>query len=81
MHVHHLLTQHSASDHPLANSQWGFQSEKGTVAALLATTYDWFGELESGKGVCSVFYDIRKAFNTVVHYPIGNLLRNFVNWV
>ena len=25
MHVHHLLTQHLASDHPPANSQWGFQ--------------------------------------------------------
>ena len=66
-HVHHLLTQHLASDHPLANSQWGFLSGKSTVGALLATTYDWFQELESGKGVCSVFFDIRKAFDTVPH--------------
>ena len=66
-HVHHLLTQHLASDHPLANSQWGFQSGKSTVGALLATTYDWFQELESGKGVCSVFFDLRKAFDTVPH--------------
>ena len=77
-HVHHLLTQHLASDHPFANSQWGFQSGKSTVTALLATTYDWFQELESGKGVCSVFLDIRKAFDK---YPAGNLLKNFVNWM
>ena len=37
------------------------------MAALLATTYDWFQELESGKGVCSVFFYIRKAFDTVPH--------------
>jgi len=28
------MTQHLASDHPLANSQWGFQSGKSTVGAL-----------------------------------------------
>lgn len=47
-HVCHLLTQHMSSDHPLANSQWGFQSGESTVTALLTTTYDWFEELESG---------------------------------
>ena len=45
----------------------GVPIRKSTVAALLATTYDWFKELESGKGVCSVFFDIRKAFDTVPH--------------
>ena len=45
-----IICLHLASDQPLANSQWGFQSGK----VLLATTYDWFQELESGKGVCSV---------------------------
>jgi len=38
-----------------------------TVGALLATTYDWFQELESGNEVCSVFFDIRKAFDKVPH--------------
>ena len=37
------------------------------MAALLATTYDWFQELELGKGVGSVFLDIRKAFDMVPH--------------
>ena len=67
-HVHHLLIQHLASDHPLANFQWGYESGgKNTVCAQLATTYDWFQELESGKVVCSVFFDKRKAFDTVPH--------------
>ena len=66
-HVHHLLTQHLASDHPLANSQWGFQSGKSTVGALLATTYDWFQDLILGK--------------PSIRYPTGSLLRNFVNFV
>jgi len=38
----------------------------------------WFLELESGKVVCSVFYDIRKALD---RYPTGNLFKNFVNWM
>ena len=63
-HVHFLLTQHLASDHPLANSQWGFQSGKSTVAALLATTYDWFQELIQAKELAQYR---RKAFDTVPH--------------
>ena len=66
-HVHYLITEHLSSNHPLANTQWGFQSGKSTATALLTTTYDWLKELEAGKEVCSVFFDIRKAFDSVPH--------------
>ena len=33
-HIHHLLTQHLASDYPLANSQGGFQSGRLKVQWL-----------------------------------------------
>jgi len=64
-HVHYLITEHLSSNHPLANTQWGFQSGKSTATALLTTTYDWLKELEAGKEVCSVFFDIRKAFDAI----------------
>jgi len=46
-----------------------FQSGKSTATALLITTYNWLiiNELEAGKEVCSVFFDIRKAFDSVPH--------------
>jgi len=51
------------------NTQWSFQSGKSTATALLITTYDWLiiNELEAGKEVCSMFFDIRKAFDSVPH--------------
>jgi len=66
-HVHYLITEHLSSNHPLANTQWGFQSGKSTATALLTTMYNWLKELEAGKEVCSVFFDIRKAFDSVPH--------------
>ena len=36
-HVHSIISQHLAQHHPLSNSQWGFQSGKSTVSALLTT--------------------------------------------
>ena len=55
-HVYYLITEHLSSVHPLANTQWGFQSGKTTVTALLTTTHDWFAKLEAGKENCSVFF-------------------------
>ena len=37
-HVYCLIAEYLSSDHPLANTQWGFQSGKSTVSALLTTT-------------------------------------------
>jgi len=35
--LHSIISQHLAQHHPLSNSQWGFQSGKSTVSALLTT--------------------------------------------
>ena len=37
------------------------------VTALLAVTHDWLKALESRHNVCSVFLDLRKAFDSVPH--------------
>ena len=50
-----------SSNHPLDNTQWGFQSGKSTATALLTACK----EMEAGKEVCSVFFDIRKAFDAI----------------
>ena len=66
-HIHQVITTHLNETRPLSNKQWGFQPGKSTVTALLAVTHDWLNALESRHNVCSVFLDLRKAFNSVPH--------------
>ena len=40
------------------------------VFPLLSTTSDWLTMLESGKDICAVFFDYRKAFDSVPHRPL-----------
>ena len=68
-------TEHLSTSHPLSNMQWGFQPGKGTVTALLSTTHEWFLDLEAGKEVCSVFFDLRKAFDSVPHRELVEKIR------
>ena len=66
-HFHQYITKHLNEYHPLSNKQWGFQSGKSTTTALLSVTHDWFQALENGQEVCSIFFDLRKAFDSVPH--------------
>ena len=66
-HIHQVITTHLNETRPLSNKQWGFQPGKSTVTALLAVTHDWLKALESRHNVCSVFLDLHKAFDSVLH--------------
>ena len=66
-HFYRLITDYLSDNHPLANTQWGFQLAKSTVSALLSTTYDWLEKMEAGRNICSVFLNLKKAFDTVPH--------------
>ena len=70
-HFHQYITKHLNEHHPLSNKQWGFQSRKSTVTALLSVTHDWFQTLEAGQEVRSIFFDLRKAFDSVPHRPLA----------
>ena len=54
------ITVHLETSHPLSNSQWGVRSE-------------W---LEAGKEVTAVFFDLRKAFDSVPHQALLDKLKN-----
>ena len=66
----HFHQDHLSVNHPLANTQWGFQPAKSTVSALLSTTYDWLEEMKAGRDICSVLLDLKKAFDTVPHQSL-----------
>ena len=61
---------HLQHNHPLSAFQWGFLEGRSTVTALLHLTDQWFQALEVGHDVCAVFFDFRKAFDSVPHLPL-----------
>lgn len=47
--------------------QWGFMPRRSTASALCTLVHNWHKHLDDGNEVCSVFFDIRKAFDSVPH--------------
>ena len=66
-HISFLIYDHLERTCPLNNCQWGFQPGKSTVSALLCASHDWFVSLERRLDVGAIFFDLRKAFDTVPH--------------
>ena len=82
-----LISDHISQFSPLPKTQWGFQPGKSTLQALLVTTDNWLQYLESGSNVGAVFFDFKKAFDSVPHILLItklqqlNLDSNIVSWV
>ena len=66
-HVHQFLSDFLSVNYPLSVRQWGFLPGRSTVSALLTVTHDWLHQLEMGNEVCSIFFDLKKAFDSVSH--------------
>ena len=66
-HVYTVITDHLSNNCPISDQQWGFQGKKSTILALLSATYDWFKTTDTGDEIGAVFFDIKKAFDTVPH--------------
>ena len=60
---------------PLALQQWGFRSGRSTVSALLDVTHKWLQSMDIGKEVCAVFFDLRRAFDSVPHRSLLEKLK------
>ena len=65
-----LLVEHLAEHYPLSDCQWGFRPGRSTVSALLSTVHEWLELLESGREICAIFLDYKKAFDSVPHAPL-----------
>ena len=66
-HVFNFLSDFCTQHNLLSDSQYGFRSGFSTISALLSVTNDWFSLLDSHNSVCAVFFDLRKAFDSVPH--------------
>ena len=68
------LLEHLQEYSPISDKQWGFSKEKSTTGALLSAVENWHRLLESGVEVCAIFFDIKKAFDSVPYRPLMNKL-------
>ena len=87
-HFHQYIINHLNEYQPLSNKQWGFQSGKSTTTALLLVTHDWFQALEAGQEeMCSIFFDLRSAFDSVPHWLLVDKLTSLglgahiISWI
>ena len=77
-HIYKVLLDHLQLNHPLSAFQWGFLEGRSTVAALLHLTDHWLQALEAGHDICAVFFDFRKAFDSVPHMPLMEKIYSLV---
>ena len=66
-HIFNTLREFIQNQCPLSPNQWGFCSGKSTSAALAYITHYWNAKLHTGVDICAVFFDLRKAFDSVSH--------------
>ena len=75
-HVFMLIMDHLQRNRSLSAFQWGFLEGRSTVTALLHLTDQWLQALDVGHDVCAVFFDFRKAFDSVPHLPLMKKLHS-----
>ena len=66
-HISSRIMNHLESVAPISSNQWGFMPGRSTTSAILSITNDCLQALDMGYDVCAVFFDIRKAFDSVLH--------------
>ena len=66
-HIKKLLLEYLSSNNRLSNDQFGFRANRSTVIPLLLVVHQWHKMLESGRRAACVFFDLRKAFDSVPH--------------
>ena len=73
-HIHSLLSDHLSSHNLLSANQFGFRPGRSTITPLLIAAHKWHLALEKRHQVGCVFFDIKKAFDSVPHQALLNRL-------
>ena len=74
--IHNRVMAYLTYHHLLSDCQFGFRPCRSTQEALLTVTKDWHQSLSDRHQVAAIFFDIRKAFDSVPH---DHLLRAIAN--
>ena len=73
-HIHSLLFNHLSSHNTLSANQFGFRPGRSTITPLLIAVHKWHLALEKRQQIGCVFFDLRKAFDSVPHQALLNRL-------
>ena len=85
--VHSRISSFIYSNNLLSSCQFGFRPRSSTQEALLSVTRKWFQLLSKHRQVACVFFDVKKAFDSVPHRKIISSLSGFgikgpvLNWL
>lgn len=66
-HVYSIISDHLADNHPISDSQWGFRKGMSTITAVLSLTHEWLLQLDHSQEICCIFFDFKKAFDSIPH--------------
>ena len=66
-HVYSIVSDHLADSQPLSDSQWGFRKGMSTITAVLSLTHEWLSLLDHNQEICCIFFDFKKAFDSIPH--------------
>ena len=72
--MHSILYDFCINNDLIYPFQFGFFPHHSTTSSLLFSSHSILSLLESHTFVCSTFLDLRKAFDSVPHQPIIDLL-------
>ncbi len=73
-HIKSLLVEHFSEEAPITPRQWGFMNSRSAQSALIQVIDDWCKSIDNNHEVAVVFFDVRKAFDSVPHVCLLELL-------
>ena len=76
-HMHSILYDFCINSNLISPIQFGFLPHHSTTSALLFSSHSILSLLESHTSVCGIFLDLRKAFDSVPHQPLIDLLASY----
>ena len=83
-HIYSLVSSHLHEHCPISDKQWGVQAGTSTTTALIATVHCWLSYLDCGNDIAAIFFDFKKAFDTVPHRLLIEKLQlntSIVEWI
>ena len=85
--LHQIILSHLLNNDLISPNQFGFLPEKSPCSQILSCLYEWITAYCEGETTHIFYADISKAFDTVSHKKLVNVLESYglntstVNWI